>query len=351
MNAMRRGVPERFTPAAVVGMAGGIALVLLAGWTVRKAQGVLGWALVAALLAALVWPLRNLLDRHLPKVLATVLSIVALILLPVTLTALAFRDLSQQFDRLRRALIQASENVENGDRFADLAQRFHLTDQVRRLLDTIDPTSGSVSQATSLASALVVVIVLTIFLVADNGRVVRNALRQIGDDGRRLRVAAILGFAYRRWSRYQLAMLAKAVVIGTLVYGGARLADLPAETVVALVAGAASTVPGVGVVIGGIPVILLAAGFREPWPAGVVAALLLVALQAADHEVMRRVVQPRTTTIGPVVPVVIALVVGQEFGLGAALCSIGVVTFVMCVLEAIGVDARRRTGEPATGPP
>jgi hypothetical protein len=48
-----------------------------------------------------------------------------------------------------------------------------------------------------------------------------------------------------------------------------------------------------------------------------------------------------------VVPVVIALVVGQEFGLGAAVCSIGVVTFVMCVLEAIGVDARRRAPAPS----
>ena len=54
-------MPERITVTTVVGMAGGIALVLLGGWTVMKAQRVLGWALVAALLAALVWPLRGIL--------------------------------------------------------------------------------------------------------------------------------------------------------------------------------------------------------------------------------------------------------------------------------------------------
>jgi predicted PurR-regulated permease PerM len=340
-GVIRRAVPERITVTTVAGMAGGIALVLLAGWTVMKAQRVLGWALVAVLLAALVWPLRNLLDQRVPKLLATILSIVALILLPATLMVLAFRDLSDQFDRLRSALVEASGNVEASGRFSDLAQRFHLTEQVQRLLDTVDPTGGGVGQATSLASALVVVVVLTIFLVADNGRIIRNSLRQVTDADRRLRVAAVLAFAYRRWSRYQLAVLAKAVVIGSLVFAGAEAADLPAATVVALLTGASSLVPSVGVVVGGIPVILLAAGFREPWPSGVVAAVLIVGLQIADHEVMVRLIQPRTTTFGPVVPVVIALVIGQEFGLGAALCSIAVASYVMALVEAFGVHRRR----------
>jgi predicted PurR-regulated permease PerM len=339
----RRVVPQQITVSTVVGMAAGIALVLLAGWTVMQAQRVLGWALVAVLLAALVWPLRNLLDLHLPKVLATILSIVALILLPATLMVLAFRDLSQQFDNLRVALLEASNNVEASGRFSDLAQRFHLTDQVRRLLETVDPTSGGVGQATSLASALVVVVVLTIFLVADNGRIVRNTLRQFADQPDRLRVAAVLGFAYRRWSRYQLAVLAKAVLIGSLVYTGARLAELPAATVTALLIAATSLVPSVGVVVGGIPVVLLASGFREPWPWGVVAAALIVGLQIADHEVMARLIEPRTTAFGPVVPVVLALIVGQRFGLGAALCSVGVATYAMAIVEAIGVSRRRDT--------
>jgi predicted PurR-regulated permease PerM len=337
----RRAVPERVTPATVIGMAAGIALVLLAGWTVVKAQRVLGWALVSALLAALVMPLRNLLDHHVPKVLATIVSIVALILVPVTLMVLAFRDLSQQFDNLRVALLEASANVEESGRFSDLAQRFHLTEQVQRLLDTADPTGGSVGQATSLASALVIVIVLTIFLVADNGRIVRNTLRQVTDQPGRLRVAAVLGFAYRRWSRYQLAMLGKAVLVGSLVYAGARLAELPAATVTALLVGVTSMIPTVGVAVGGIPVILLTAGFREPWPSGVVAAVLIVALQIADHAFVVRVVQPRTTAFGPVVPVVLTLVVGQKFGLGSAVCSVGVVTYAMAILEAIGVNRRR----------
>lgn len=340
---VRRSVPERITVTTVVGIAGGIALVLLAGWTVMKAQRVLGWALVAVLLAALVWPLRNLLDRHLPKAVATILSIVALILLPATLMVLAFRDLSQQFDNLRVALLEASGNVEASGRFSDLAQRFHLTEQVRRLLDTVDPTGGGVGQATSLVSALVVVIVLTIFLVADNGRIVRNTLRQVADQPERLRVAAVLGFAYRRWSRYQLAMLGKAVLVGSLVYAGARLAELPAATVTALLVGATSMVPTVGVAVGGIPVVLLAAGFREAWPSGVIAAVLIIALQIADHELVVRVIQPRTTAFGPVVPVVLALVVGQRFGLGAAVCSVGVVTYAMAIVEAIGVSRRRDT--------
>jgi predicted PurR-regulated permease PerM len=337
-----RILPQQISAWTAIGISVGVALVLLAGWTVMKAKGVLGWALVAALLAALVWPVRNVLDRHLPKVLATILSIILLIGVPVTLAALAFRDLSQQFDHLRAALVEASKNVEASGRFSDLAQRFHLTDQVDRLLERVDPTEGSVGQATSLVSALVVVIVLTIFLVADNGRIVRNALRQVPSEGmRRLRLAGVLALAYRRWSRYQLAMLGKGVVVGLLVFAGVELADLPAATVVALVAGTLSTVPTVGTAVGGIPVVLLAAGFRSPWPSGVVALLLILALQVADHVVTRRLIEPRSMVVGPIVPVVLALVVGQEYGLGAAICTVAVATFAMAVIGAIGVSRRR----------
>ena len=76
-----------------------------------------------------------------------------LIVLPVAFLVLAFRDLDNQFDHLRNALIEASGNVEDSGRFADTAQSFHLTDQVERLLDTVDPVEGGVSEATSLASA------------------------------------------------------------------------------------------------------------------------------------------------------------------------------------------------------
>ena len=39
-------------------------------------------------------------------------------------------------------------------------------------------------------------------------------------------------------------------------------------------------------------------------------------------------------------PIVIALVVLQEFGLGAAACSIAIATFAMTLIEAIGTARR-----------
>ena len=171
---------------------------------------------------------------------------------------------------------------------------------------------------------------LTIFLVIDGWAILRNLVRQIPDPAKRLRVGAVMAFAYRRWARYQLCVLAKAVVIGAVVYVVATVCDLPAATVVALVAGLASTIPMVGTAVGSIPLVLLAAGFSSPLTA-VVVTLLAIALQVGDHLVMRRVIEPRAMPVGPIVPVIITLVVGQEFGLGAAVCTIGIVTFVMAL--------------------
>ncbi len=345
-DAGRRLVPARMSAWTVFGIAVGVAGVLLAAWTANEAQRVLGWALVAVLLAALVWPLRNALDRHLPKVVATILSILMLIVAPVAFLLVSFRDLSDQFEHLRSRLVEASQNVEAAGRFSDPAQRFHLTDQVKRLLDALDPAGGGVSKATSLASALVVVTVLTIFLVADNGRIPRNFLRQIPDAERRLRVAAVVGLAYRRWRRYQLGMLGKAVVVGGLVWAVAMILDLPAATVVALVAAVSSIVPIVGTFAGMVPLIILAAGLHSPG-AGIAVFLFALMLQVVDQLVVRQVIQPRSTVIGPVVPIVIALVVGQEFGLGAAVCSIALATFAMTTIEAIGTSRRLDTTSAA----
>jgi len=339
MEAARRVVPSRMSGWTVLGIAVGVAGVLFAAWTVDRAQRVLGWGLVAVLLAALIWPLRNILDLHLPKLLATILSILMLIVAPVAFMILAFRDLSDQLDHLKRVLVDAAQNVEKSGRFSEAARKFHLTDQVKRLLEGMNPVHGGVGQATSLLSALVVVTVLTIFLVADNGRIPRNFLRLIPDINRRQRVTAVIGLAYRRWRRYLLGMIAKAFVVGALVFITALILDLPAATVVALVAAVGSFVPIVGVFAGSVPLIILAAGLHSPG-AGIVAFLLVVAAQVGDQFVMRSLIQPRSTTTGPIVPTVIALVIGQEFGLGAAACSIAIATFAMTLIEAIGTSRR-----------
>lgn len=334
-----RFVPSRMSGWTVLGISVGVAAVLLAAWTVDKAQRVLGWGLVAALLASLAWPLRNALDRHLPKALATILSILTLIVAPVAFLLLAFRDLSDRYDHLRSMLVEASQNVERSGRFSDAAQRFHLTDQVQRLLETLDPTSNAVGKATSFASALLIVTVLTIFLVVDNGRIPRNMLRRIPDPERRLRVAGVVTLAYRRWRRYQLGMLAKAVVVGALVWTIAIVLDLPAPSVVALAAAVSSIVPIVGTFAGTVPLIILAAGLHSPG-AGIAVFVVAVVLQVADQLTMSKVIQPRSTTIGPIVPIVLALIVGQEFGLGAAVCSIALATFAMTLIEAFGTAQR-----------
>lgn len=326
---------RRLSAQGTLGVACGVALVLLAGWVLLRARRVLGWALVAAILAALLWPVRAWLDRHLPKALATLISVLLLIVAPFALVLASAHDVDQQFDRLRDSLLEASANVEASSEFGDVARRVQLSEQVEDLLDAVEPTTtGGVTGTASLLAAFVAVVVLSIFFVVDGRRFARALLRQFGDEQRQERWGAVLANGYGLWWRYLLRVLAKATVVGLITFAVCQWFDLPAATLLALVAGVVSIVPTLGLLIGGIPVVILIAGLHTVWPAGILAGLALVGLQVADHVAMRLLIEPASLTIGPVVPLITALVVLQVGGFGAAACGVVVVMFAMALTEA-----------------
>ena len=107
-------------------------------------------------------------------------------------------------------------------------------------------------------------------------------------------------------------------------------ADVPGPVVLALFVAAWSLVPTVGIAIGTILVIILVAALTSTSTAILVAAGLLV-LQAAEIVVDRRFVHP-AVQVGPFLSL-FALMVGLEvYGLGGALVSIAVITWLAALV-------------------
>jgi predicted PurR-regulated permease PerM len=181
--------------------------------------------------------------------------------------------------------------------------------------------------------------VLTVFLIAHGPRLVRGFLRQLRDDDQRRAVSTVLLLAYRRSWSYVMMILVKAVVVGFLAYGLSRALDLPSSSVLALITALASLVPYLGVLLGGLPLVLLAGGVHDGWAAAL-AALGVITLQVLDGWVTAKVVEPRSLRVGPAVSLATVLLGTTLYGVGGAAVALPVAAFVVAIAYEGLPDAR-----------
>jgi len=334
-------------PATVALVLGAVAAATATFAVAVAARRTLGWAIACVVVAALLDPLVRLLDRHLPRLLAVVLGLLLAAAVGVGVFAGVLADLGNQFDRLQTELPRAAAELEESGVFGDAATDLRLEERMTELLDRLhDPRSGLAESAASTVSAYFVCGILTIFFLSWGPRAGQSALAQIRDPDRRARVRRVVNRAFDRSRRYVLAAVARAAVAGTLVWAMCWWEDVPAPIVIGVAVAALSVVPGIGIVIGALPALMLEAGLGTA--AGTIRiALVVLVLQAADALVSRRYITPWSVTVGPA-PIVISMVVGFEiYGLGGALYSTALAVFAMALLDAA---ARTAPPRPAARP-
>jgi predicted PurR-regulated permease PerM len=315
------------TAAAIAYVAFGVA---------DASRRIIGWAVAAAVVAALIEPAVTVLDRWLPRVLAiaAVLLVVGGASLAVATGVLA--DVDNQFDRLKVEAPRAALELEASPRFGDLARDFRLRERVGELIARIqDPTSGLAAEVPSRTSTYLIGTVLTAFFLSWGPRVGRAALAQLTDETRRARLGQVVGVAFSHSQRYLLAAVARASVAGVVTWALCRMEDVPGPVVLGVTVAALGVVPGFGIVAGALPVLLLEAGLGQGGGA-LRLAVAFVLLQVIDEVVLRRVVVPRSLVVGPAV-ILIALVVGFEvYGIGGAFYGAALATFGVALLDAAG---------------
>lgn len=318
-------------PVALV--LGAVAVAIMAFTVAGAARRILGWALACAIVAIVVEPVVHALSRYLPRVVAIVVTLLLTAAIGATVAAGVLQDLGNQFDRLRVELPRAAAELESE---GGLAENVRLRERVEELLDDVrDPRSGLASEAPGTLSAYFVSGILTIFLLASGPKLARAALDQVRDAAWRARLRLVTGEALRRGRVYVLASLAKGAAAGLVAGVLCWVEGVPAPVVLGVAAGVGSVIPGLGIVLAGIPALVLEAGLGTP--AGIVRlAVVYIALQIADGLVVRRIISPRSLVVGPAA-VVIALVIGFEvYGLGGALYGAALAVFLMAGLDAAG---------------
>jgi predicted PurR-regulated permease PerM len=331
-------------PQVVAVVLGAIAVGTMAFGVANAARRTLGWALASAVVAALLEPLVRALSRHVPRVVAILSGLFLVAGLAIGVATGVLADLGNQFDRLRDEAPRAASRLEDSDRFGEQATKFRLENRVDELLDRLrDPTSGLASEeAASAASAYLVGAVLTAFLLSSGPKIGRAALDQVSDPVRRQRAREIVEIGFTKGRVYVLFGLAQAAVVGVIAWAICYSEDVAAPIVVGVAVAALSVVPGFGILVGGSFGLLLEAGLGTA--DGVLRlAVAFVLLQIAQIVFTRRVVVPRSLSVGPAV-IVISVIVGFEvYGIGGAIYAAILGIFGIAILDAAGLSGANRT--------
>ena len=269
---------ETITPAmlARAGLTVGAGLVMLA--VAAGTWPALMPFLVGAVIAYSVLPLVNRLDTRLPRGLAALVSVLAVVGTLVAIVAIVLPPLVASVGQLatslpgredvNRALADA-ESWLGGQPLGNDVLAPALTSIVLRIRETMQSASGglddaAVGVAAGLASALGLIILptwmLTVISDQRRGQAVLN--RRLAP-WLRADFWAVVRIADRIASTYIRGFLLVGVVVGVLTYLGVRLSEQAGGPVfqeplaLAVFAGATQLVPEIGPFIGFLPALLL----------------------------------------------------------------------------------------------
>jgi predicted PurR-regulated permease PerM len=150
---------------------------------------------------------------------------------------------------------------------------------------------------------------------------------------------------YRRTWNYAAGSLGKAVCSGALAYLCADLLGLPGKAPLALWMAMLGLIPLIGVVLGALPLILLA-GTMATWQATVAVAVVLFGWQLFDGLQLQPRVEARSLHIGPFVTVAVVMVGLVLYGFGGAVVSLVVIVVLAATLDEV-VGHGPRSSAPA----
>lgn len=335
----------RLSYRSVLLVVGTVALGLAARNVVSRSLGIVVWTLRCTVIAAAVYPLVARLGRRMPRVLAVLLTLVGIATVVGAVTYTVIGDVRSEQARLSRVLPEAAHRIETSARFGKAATDFQLSDRVDDLLAALPRQiaggqgTAAVRRNATRGATVVVNIVLSIFLVLYGGRLVSGGLGQIQEEARRRRVTSVVSRAYTRAWTYLVGRLALGLAAGLFAYVLCRVAQVPGHTVLALVVVLASAVPYIGVVIGGLPIVLLAFGLHPSGSTGSLVLIALVAYQTLEAVVFMRPLHRRSILIGPAISLLAVMMFFALGGLGLALSGVAITVFAVCVVdELVPVD-------------
>ncbi len=331
------------TPASAAVLVGAVVTAFVVADAFVLAHRTIGWVVACAVVALLIDPVVDAVARVVPRWIAVIAVVLVTVAVVATLVVGLVNDVINSLDELKKNAPVAARSLEQRYSWAkDLSLGQRVTDFVVDLDRQVRRTT--VSKALGTVPSYLVTGILMLFLLA-YGRSYFDGFADQFDPERRDRLRTVGSEAASRGRRYMLVVLAESIVNGLVVGVVCWLLDLPAAVSLGFAVGVMTVLPLIGVLVGGIPALLLAFGLPG-WGAAVWMLVVLLPLQVVEVAVVRPVVDARTVRVGPTIPIVVGLLGFDLYGVGGAAYGIALAVIGMAALDAVG----RERGDVPSAP-
>jgi putative heme transporter len=321
------------TPASAMLIVGAVVTAFVLRNAFVAAHRIVGWVVACAIVALLVDALVEIVDRVLPRWISVIVVLLGIVAIVAGVTIGLANDVLDSLDELQTTAPEAAAALE--ERFG-WASDIGVADRVQAFVDELnDRIRGrAVTRVAGTAPTYLMTGILMLFFLFYGRRYFDAFVRQFPADRQdEIRTVATSGaLRGRRYLAIALAhSLANGVIVGMLCW----TLDVPAALSLGVVVGAFTILPLIGVLVGGVPALLLAFGSEGGWT-GVVVLTVLLLLQLVEAVIVRPWVDPRTVRLGPAAAIVAGLLGFELYGIGGAVYGIALTVFAFATLDAAG---------------
>lgn len=333
-----------------VGLKGalGVGVVLAVGWIVIAVGQILLLIVLAAVVAVgLDPPVRWLTRRGMPR--WSAVTAVLLISLGVFagFLALAIPVLLTQAANLASELPQYLHSLRNSSSFLGrLNAHYHLVKALQKFIDKGGSSAiaggvlGFGKIVLDLVSAVIVVVILSIYFLADLPRV-KCGIYQLAPKSRRARAVLLTDEILDRIGGYVLGNLLTSFIAGLGTWAWAMAFGIPYALLLGFLVAFLDLIPVVGSTIGGVVVALIALTISLPLAIGTAAFYLIYRL--LEDYLLTPKVMARTVQVPGLLTVIATLIGGTLLGIIGALIAIPTAAALKLLIEESALTSLNRS--------
>lgn len=332
---------DRRSPFRVAFLAAlGVATAYVVVWSIFSSREILLLIALAFVIAVGLEPAVTFLMRHHVRRGFAVLAVVLLALAVLGgFLALAIPPLVEQIDHLVNHAPEYVRTLTSRNSFlGHLIRHYHIEAALKKDLSgggvgtVASGVIGAGKVVVGILSAIVVIVALTIYFLADLPRVTRTFYRLIPHT-RRARAGLLIDEGLARVGGYMLGNLITSFIAGLGTFIWLEIFGVPYALLLSVFVALMDLIPIVGSTVGGIVVSLVALSISVP-VAGATAGFYIAYRNAEDYLLTPRVMN-RTVEVPGLVTVIAVLIGGVLFGILGALLAIPIAAAIKLVLDEV----------------
>jgi predicted PurR-regulated permease PerM len=260
---------------------------------------------------------------------------VTLVVLIAGFLAAAIVPLVEQADLLARQAEDIGRTMrDESTTLGRLNQQLRLEEQARGLLGGTSGTAMVGRAVVNAVTSTVVVLVLSIYFLADFRRV-RNALYRLVPAGRRARAILLGDQIYARIGAFLLGNMVVSLITGVVTFVCLTVFGVPYALFLAIMAAVLDLVPVVGTVIAAVAVSAVALSVSLTVCLSVLGVLTVYKI-IEDYVLLPKIIG-RIVSVPAVLTVVAVLLGGALAGVTGALVSIPLAAAALLVLREVSI--------------